>query len=63
MLAELGLSPGASVGLHVEGGRLVVERTRPRYTLEQLLVERDVDPPAADDPEWVLSGAVGREEI
>ena len=66
MLAALGLSPGASVGVHVEGNRLVVERMRPRYTLEQLLAEREADPPpadAADDSEWVSSGAVGREEI
>jgi antitoxin ChpS len=63
MLAALGLAPGASVGLRLEGDRLVVERTRPRYTLDQLLAEREANPPPPDDAEWLSSGPVGREEI
>jgi antitoxin ChpS len=63
MLAALGWAPGANVGLRVEGDRLVVERTRPRYTLDQLLAEREAIPPPPDDAEWLSSLPVGREEI
>ena len=53
IVSALGLEPGGSVGLRVEGDRLVIERTRPRYTLDQLLAEREADPP----PEAMASGS------
>ena len=39
LLSELGLAAGATVGLRVSDGRLLVEKRRPRYTLEQLAME------------------------
>jgi antitoxin ChpS len=63
MLAALGLAPGTSVGVRVEGERLVVERTRPRFSLDELLSEHEADPAPAADAEWLSSGPVGREEI
>ena len=65
LLDVLHLQPGAKVGLTVEKGRLVVEpRKRPRYTLEQLLVQ--CDPKARrskEDREWLDSGTAGDELI
>jgi hypothetical protein len=49
--------------VRVEGERLVVERTRPRYSLDELLAEHEADPAPAADGEWISSGPVGREEI
>jgi antitoxin ChpS len=40
MLKQLNLANGATVGLAVDGDRLVVEaKPRPRYTLEELLAQ------------------------
>jgi antitoxin ChpS len=65
LLDVLHLQPGAKVGLTVEKGRLVVElQKRPRYTLEQLLVQ--CDPKARrskEDREWLDSGTAGDELI
>ena len=41
LLAEIGLAAGATVGLRVSGGKLVVEKRRPRYTLEALVREHE----------------------
>lgn len=62
MLNALGLEPGANVGMHLEGDRLVVERLRPRYTLEQLLEEHEAEGTSADH-EWMSAPTVGREGI
>ena len=65
LLDLLRLRPGATVGLAVERGRLVVEpQQRSRYTLDQLLAQ--CDPRAArtkDDREWLDSKPVGDELI
>ena len=65
LLDVLHLQPGAKVGLTVEKGRLVVEpQKRPRYRLEQLLVQ--CDPKARrskEDREWLDSGTAGDELI
>lgn len=61
--SALGLAPGDSVGLRVEGTRLVMERTRPRYGLDRLLAERAAEPPPEDDGTWLASGPAGREAI
>jgi len=63
LLDVLHLSAGASVGLAVDGGRLLVEPSpRPRYTLDELLAQCD---PAAEltaqEREWLDAPAVGRE--
>jgi antitoxin ChpS len=59
----LQLKAGASVGVAIDGGRLIVEASpRPRYTLAQLLAESDYSqamPP--EDGEWLEARAVGKE--
>jgi antitoxin component of MazEF toxin-antitoxin module len=66
MLSALGLEPGASVGIRLEGERLVVERMRPRYSLDQLVAEQaeaNAELDVERDDEWLSGPAVGREEI
>ncbi len=63
VLDMLHLEAGATVGLTVDGGRLIVEpQPRPRYSLEELLAQ--CDPSAeltAEDREWIDAGPVGNE--
>jgi antitoxin ChpS len=63
ILDLLQLQAGATVGIAVEDGRLIVEpRARPRYTLDELLGQ--CDPAAEPDPEdraWLDAPPVGRE--
>jgi antitoxin ChpS len=65
ILEQLHLKAGATVGLAVEGDRLVLSpQTRPKYTLEELLADSDYSyPMSAEDREWVDSPPVGRELI
>ena len=65
LLALLRLRPGATVGLAVESGRLVVEpQTPPRYTLKELLAQSDSKAPiTTEDREWLESNPVGGELI
>jgi antitoxin ChpS len=63
VLDMLHLQAGTTVGLVVDGGRLIVEpQRRPRYTLEELLAQCD---PAAEltqeDREWLDAKPVGGE--
>ncbi|QAU25089.1 antitoxin [Dyella sp. M7H15-1] len=62
-LDQLHLQVGATVGLAVDHGRLVVEpNARPRYTLDELLAASDYSQPeAADNREWIDAPAVGGE--
>lgn len=62
-LEQLRLSAGASVGVAVEDGHLVVEpKARPRYTLAALLEECDASsPPPAEDQAWTGGVAAGGE--
>jgi len=62
-LDQLHLKPGATVGLAVDNGRLVVEpKPRPRYTLAELLAESDYSQPQpAEEREWVDAPAAGNE--
>ena len=64
-LEQLHLSERASVGVVVEGGRLVVEpKARPRYTLAGLLAECDPEAPAAaEDAAWTGGTAAGEELV
>ena len=66
LLDLLGVGPGSTVGLSVRDGRLVVEpRTRPRYTLDELLAQGG-EPDAAlsdEDEKWFSARPVGREII
>ena len=60
LLRTLGLAAGASVAVTVEGGRLVLSPTRPRYTLAELLAGmKPGDMPSA--PAWSDAKPVGRE--
>ncbi|WP_428658745.1 AbrB/MazE/SpoVT family DNA-binding domain-containing protein [Reyranella sp.] len=63
LLDVLHLGAGTKVGLTVENGRLVVEpQARPRYTLDELLVQCDPEAPAAaEDREWLDARPVGNE--
>lgn len=63
LLDLLHLKAGASVGVIVDGGRLVVEASpRPRYSLAELLAVSDyIEQPSPEDREWLDSPAVGKE--
>jgi antitoxin ChpS len=62
-LDQLQLQVGATVGLAVDNGCLVVDpRPRPRYTLAELLAASDYSQPQpAQEREWVDAPAVGGE--
>ena len=63
LLDILNLNAGASVGVAVDGGRLVIEASpKPRYTLAELLAASDyADALSPEDREWLDAPAVGRE--
>jgi antitoxin ChpS len=63
LLDLLQLKAGASVGVAVDDGRLVVEASpRPRYTLAELLAASDYsDASLPEDREWLDAPAVGKE--
>ncbi len=65
ILDLLHLKAGATVGVAVDGGRLVVDPApRQRYTLAELLAASDysqVQPP--EEREWVDAPAVGGELV
>jgi antitoxin ChpS len=63
LLDVLHLVAGATVGLSVDNGRLVVEpAARPHYTLDELLAQCDAsaDIPT-EDRQWLDTGPVGGE--
>ena len=63
LLEILHLHAGATVGLAVDHGRLVVEPTlRPRYSLDELLAQCDASAEvSAEDRVWLDSKPVGSE--
>jgi len=65
ILDLLHLQAGATVGVAVENGRLVIEpKPRPRYTLAELLAASDYSQPQPpEEREWVDAPGVGREVI
>jgi antitoxin ChpS len=65
LLDVANLTVGGQVAVSVEAGKLVIEpRSKPRYTLQELLAQCDPKAPMSDeDRDWTSSGAVGREEI
>ena len=62
-LELLNLQAGATVGLAVDGGRLVVEpQPRPHYSLGELLAQCDASAElSAEDREWLDAKPVGDE--
>jgi len=63
ILDMLNLQAGTTVGLGIEGGRLVVEpQARPRYALADLLAQCDASSPISDeDWAWLNDGSTGNE--
>ena len=63
ILDLLHLRAGATVGLAVERGRLVIEPTlRPRYSLDELLAQCDASAElSAEDRAWLDNKPVGSE--
>jgi antitoxin ChpS len=63
ILDLLHLSPGATVGVAVDDGRLVVDpMPRKRYLLDELLAKCDASADvSAEDREWLESKPVGGE--
>jgi antitoxin ChpS len=63
ILDLLHLRAGATVGLAVERGRLVIEPTlRPRYSLDELLAQCDASADlSAEDRAWLDNKPVGSE--
>jgi len=63
ILDLLQLRAGTTVGVAVDGDRLIVERSpRPRYSLEALLAQCDPTADISDeDREWLDAKPVGNE--
>ena len=62
ILELLHLQAGATVGVTIDGGRLVVEPQRSRYTLDELLAQCDPTAEAsAEDRAWLDDKPVGKE--
>jgi antitoxin ChpS len=63
VLDLLNLKAGSVVGLDVDGERLVIHpRNKPRYTLDELLVQCDASAPISDeDRQWIDMTPVGKE--
>jgi len=63
MLDQLRLKAGATVGLAVDGDRLILKpQTRPRYLLDELLAASDFSQPLTpEEREWIDAPPIGRE--
>ena len=63
LLDLLHLKAGESVGVAVDGGRLIVEASpRPRYSLAELLAVSDYsEGHSPEEREWFEAPAVGKE--
>jgi antitoxin ChpS len=64
-LDQLQLQAGATVGVSVSAGQLVIDpKPRPRYTLAELLAASDYSQPQpVEEREWIDAPAVGGELI
>ena len=65
LLETLGVAANAKLDLTVEDGKLVaVPRKRPKYTLDELMAQCDLDAPwTEEEREWLDAPPVGREII
>ncbi len=64
-LDQLQLEAGATVGVTVSDGQLVIHpKVKPRYTLAELLAASDYsEPQPSEEREWVDAPSVGGELI
>jgi antitoxin ChpS len=65
ILEQLELKAGTTVGLAVDGNRLILEpQKKPRYTMDELLAASDYSQPMPpEEREWIDAPPVGRELI
>lgn len=64
LLEQLHISVGSTVGVELDGERLIVKSTHPHYTAAELLADYDsTTPPTDEEREWLDAPAVGRELI
>jgi antitoxin ChpS len=64
VLDLLNLQAGAMVGVAVDGGRLVIEPHRSKYTLDELLAQCDASAElTSEDQDWLAERPVGTELI
>lgn len=63
ILDMLHLAAGATVGVSIENGRLVIEPTaRPHYTLDELLAQCDASAEiSSEDQQWLDNPPLGNE--
>ena len=63
ILDLLHLHAGSTVGIAVDGDRLIIDpQVKPSYTMEELLAASDFsDSPTPDDSAWVNGPAAGNE--
>jgi len=63
ILDMLHLAAGATVGVSIENGRLVIEpTTRPHYTLDELLAQCDAAAEiSSEDQQWLDNPPLGNE--
>jgi antitoxin ChpS len=62
LLDVLHLTVGEKVVMVVDNGRLVIEASRPSYTLDELLAQCDAEAePTREDREWLEAKPVGDE--
>lgn len=63
LLDLLHLSPGSTVGIAVDDGRLVVDpKQRKRYSLDELLAQCDASAePSQEDSDWLDAKPMGGE--
>ncbi|MDQ5888267.1 MAG: hypothetical protein RL210_1487 [Pseudomonadota bacterium] len=63
ILDMLHLAAGATVGVTIENGRLVIEPTaRPHYTLDELLAQCDASAEiSSEDQQWLDNPPLGNE--
>jgi antitoxin ChpS len=63
ILDQLQLKAGTTMGLAVDGERLILKpQKKPRYTLDELLAKCDYsEPMPPEDREWLDAPPVGRE--
>lgn len=65
LLEMLNLQVGATVGIVVDSGRLIIEpQKRPRYTLSELLAQCDASAELSEDErQWLGGEPVGDELV